>query len=112
MRFDIQHGAAIQTVQGTKNTQPQLEAAFDATTKSLSDAGAALPHSPVVASALGALGVEVTEPTGKSVTEHVSNTTSCTSEALQYYGEGDQTMAQIAATNSSQANVSDIPGVR
>lgn len=112
MKFDIQHAAAAQTVRSTSSSQDTVSGDLSAGNSAASGLVASLQHSQVVSDAVEALRLEVFGPSADDALSRIGTATSSTSQALGHYESGDQEMAQQSSSNSSGADVVDIPGVR
>lgn len=108
MFYSIQHAEATGTVSATNSAASDLSVALGDLSAAFTEAGAALPQSPVVTNALETLLITVIQRTSDSVINGVNTATSCTSNALNWYLLGDQ---QMGANVCVAPNKPDMPGV-
>lgn len=110
MKFDIQHGAATQTVTAANGGLDTVDQDVSVANQDCSALAAALSQSPVVQSAVQGFQAEVVTPTGEATLHSGRSATSNTSQALNHFAAGDQQMSQQANGAESGVSRPDMPG--
>ena len=98
MSFDVQLPDAMGTVSATDGAAGEMSSALAAVGNAMHSMQSSLNYSGAVVDALAAVQVGAIAPATATLMSKVNTATSCTSEALGAYAEGDQTMASIVPT--------------
>ncbi|MDR7293362.1 methyl-accepting chemotaxis protein [Pseudoglutamicibacter albus] len=108
MHYSIVHSGASKTVKATQESAQDLDDALKDVKSALDDLGNVLKHSNAVAGAVTAVKDGAVTPAADTVMSKVRTATGSTSDALDSYAQGDETMSSNAG---SAPGSPDMPGV-